>query len=245
MFHVASSSLLYIWINTFGFIFEKERKGVERQKRYDKSIQIANTINYKNINLFAGTDYAYFMEIIHRLIATDKIYNYMNNSGNNYFSNDRAFIVPYCSIYALEGHVLYDKLKFISFYAFTIKEIPIIEFPKSLDYINFCNCAIHYKANILVDYIDGNLWTQYGYNGIYFDGAETILVDNNGEIIDIENSFSIHEYDGPMEYLRLRTKMLKRKVDIISDWFLDCKYNPKYKYCRDRLEKEHGEIYSS
>lgn len=31
----------------------------------------------------------------------------------------------------------------------------------------------------------------------------------------------------------------------IGEWFLDCKYNPKYKYCRDRLKKEYNNIYQN
>lgn len=31
---------------------------------------------------------------------------------------------------------------------------------------------------------------------------------------------------------------------IIANWFLECKYNPKYKYCRDRLKKECEELYA-
>ena len=31
----------------------------------------------------------------------------------------------------------------------------------------------------------------------------------------------------------------------IKKWFLDCKYNPKYKYCRDRLEKEYDNMYQN
>ena len=30
---------------------------------------------------------------------------------------------------------------------------------------------------------------------------------------------------------------------MIGEWFLECKYNPKYKYCKDRLIKEYEELY--
>ncbi len=36
----------------------------------------------------------------------------------------------------------------------------------------------------------------------------------------------------------------KGHVNRIEIWFLDCKYNPKYKYCRTRLEKEFEELYN-
>ena len=39
--------------------------------------------------------------------------------------------------------------------------------------------------------------------------------------------------------------MYMNAVKVISDWFLECKYNPKYKYCRDRLENEFKKIYES
>lgn len=35
-----------------------------------------------------------------------------------------------------------------------------------------------------------------------------------------------------------------RTVNMIENWFLECKYNPKYKYCRDRIKKEHEELYN-
>jgi len=30
----------------------------------------------------------------------------------------------------------------------------------------------------------------------------------------------------------------------IGNWFLECKYNPKYLYCRKRLMKEYDEFYN-
>lgn len=35
----------------------------------------------------------------------------------------------------------------------------------------------------------------------------------------------------------------KKACNTIGEWFLDCKYNPKYKYCRDRLEAEFNDLY--
>lgn len=36
--------------------------------------------------------------------------------------------------------------------------------------------------------------------------------------------------------------IVKEKVRIIENWFLDCKYNPKYKYCKKRLMDEYEEL---
>ena len=37
--------------------------------------------------------------------------------------------------------------------------------------------------------------------------------------------------------------LAKEKADIIAYMYLECKYNPKYKMCRDRVEKEYKELY--
>ncbi len=29
----------------------------------------------------------------------------------------------------------------------------------------------------------------------------------------------------------------------IGNWFLECKYNPQYKYCQNRLNSEYDELY--
>ena len=39
-------------------------------------------------------------------------------------------------------------------------------------------------------------------------------------------------------------KKYKKAVNIIGSWFLDCKYNPSYKYCKYRLNAEYDELYS-
>ena len=45
------------------------------------------------------------------------------------------------------------------------------------------------------------------------------------------------------EYIKWKTKY-KSPSNIIGSWFLDCKYNPKYKYCTDRLNEEYDSLYS-
>lgn len=58
---------------------------------------------------------------------------------------------------------------------------------------------------------------------------------------------SIINYNGPYEKVMIKiTKIIYRKIaNKIGEWFLDCKYNPKYKYCRDRLATEHRELYNN
>ena len=45
------------------------------------------------------------------------------------------------------------------------------------------------------------------------------------------------------KYRELCAKSRKRNIRKIEVWFLDCKYNPKYKYCRDRLQKEYNDMF--
>ena len=45
------------------------------------------------------------------------------------------------------------------------------------------------------------------------------------------------------EYIIWKTQY-KVPSNIIGSWFLDCKYNPRYKYCKDRLDKEYDSLYS-
>ena len=47
-----------------------------------------------------------------------------------------------------------------------------------------------------------------------------------------------------LKYCKLFGNERARKICCrkIENWFLKCKYNPKYKYCRDRLEKEYHNL---
>lgn len=44
-------------------------------------------------------------------------------------------------------------------------------------------------------------------------------------------------------YINFRKKYQKRFVSKIENWYLECKYNPEYKYCRDRLEIEYNDMF--
>ncbi len=46
-------------------------------------------------------------------------------------------------------------------------------------------------------------------------------------------------------YQQQQRKIKIKQTNKIGNWFLECKYNPKYKYCRDRLEKEHYNLYAN
>jgi len=50
----------------------------------------------------------------------------------------------------------------------------------------------------------------------------------------IENHRCISIY---LKYIKVVSK--------IENWFLECKFNPKYKYCQNRLKREYEEIYTN
>jgi hypothetical protein len=58
--------------------------------------------------------------------------------------------------------------------------------------------------------------------------------------------FHIYKYfdDNANNYFEHQTNMKRKFINKIENWFLDCKYNPKYKYCRIRLMKEYEELYT-
>ena len=45
---------------------------------------------------------------------------------------------------------------------------------------------------------------------------------------------------GKMEIYYKINKIFANKIGF---WFLECKYNPKYKYCRDRVDKEYDKLF--
>ena len=47
-----------------------------------------------------------------------------------------------------------------------------------------------------------------------------------------------------IKYNEHNNNIIKIFVNKIENWFLDCKYNPKYLYCRQRLMKEYNELYN-
>ena len=52
-------------------------------------------------------------------------------------------------------------------------------------------------------------------------------------------------FDGDiMRYNEYHNNIKRKFVNKIGEWFLDCKYNPKYLYCRKRLMTEYNELYN-
>ena len=93
------------------------------------------------------------------------------------------------------------------------------QIPNSLTYLNFAHNNIFYLPelpNSLMFIFHNN--PIYTHIGTHFNGDANKYFEHQKKI---ENIFA----------------------NKIGDWFLDCKYNPKYLYCRKRLTKEYEELY--
>ena len=53
----------------------------------------------------------------------------------------------------------------------------------------------------------------------------------------------ISYYQDFKRYINSLPVMRKMAVSKIENWFLECKFNPKYAYCRRRLMREYNEIF--
>ena len=40
-------------------------------------------------------------------------------------------------------------------------------------------------------------------------------------------------------YFEWKSNHEKIYINKLEDWFLECKYNPKYKYCRDKVNSDY------
>lgn len=65
-----------------------------------------------------------------------------------------------------------------------------------------------------------------------------IIYDTNPIYEFIDTYF----YGSKTSYFEWKDTYKKIFSNKLADWFLECKYNPKYKYCRDRVNMEYDEL---
>lgn len=79
------------------------------------------------------------------------------------------------------------------------------------------------------------------------EGLKYLYLHNNDKLKQVPRlPTSLEKYYGqkPFDNLfKVQQMIYKKNSDKIGIWFLKCKYDPKYKYCRNRLKKEYDEIY--
>ena len=131
----------------------------------------------------------------------------------------------------------------------------LLDLPKTLKKIYIYNCKIEdFPESILDTELYYNIYKNNGTK--YYNGPICIKLTPLGNKIENLNLFMIKLYSYN-DWLtnKLKTKEVnvpdikkyfqyKKAVETISDWFLDCKYNPKYKYCKDRLDNEFKNLYN-
>ena len=62
----------------------------------------------------------------------------------------------------------------------------------------------------------------------------------------VHNQIKTQLNDNIMDYLIWERKTYKRFVVKIEEWWLECKYSPKYKYCREKtVMKDYNELYNN
>jgi Leucine-rich repeat (LRR) protein len=85
-----------------------------------------------------------------------------------------------------------------------------------------------------------------------------LATNNLSSLPELPNSLTnLDYYDNPIYnhiklyfnnereiYYKHHTNVKRLFANKIGNWYLDCKYNPKYKYCRIRLMKEYEELYN-
>lgn len=125
-----------------------------------------------------------------------------------------------------------------------IDDLPLsLLYCKMSEKLHYCNLSInrcfrpsetsmHWLSNCKCGY-SNRKHTYFGF--IYQDNPIYNTIINKYKFRD-RNARRVKRY--------LYHKKVKPYVLIIENWFLECKYNPKYKYCRDRLRNEFKELYS-
>lgn len=132
-----------------------------------------------------------------------------------------------------------EKLEWLDCNTNKLLELPRI--PRSLLYLNCSHNNIKglpgsiFFSKICNYMLFGNSKYQFYHAKVNYS-EEKVIIDNNPicSVIDINCNGSLGNYI-----------LYKKAVDIIENMFLEAKYNPKYKYCRDRLETEFNDIYTN
>lgn len=116
-----------------------------------------------------------------------------------------------------------NKLELLKCYINKVQKLPK-NLPPSLSEINCCN-------NKLTD-LPASIVTSE---------IKKINILNNPISLEIKDVCCYH-YDANIKKIQQFIK--KRAVKRISDWYLEIKYNPQYKFCRNRLKDEYEELYN-
>jgi hypothetical protein len=134
------------------------------------------------------------------------------------------------------------SLKLLSCWENNLTSLP--ELPNTLQEINchsnkFVNLPeLSELPNLKILACWNNNLTSLPYN--LPNSLEFLNYDSN-PIYDFINKW----FDGDRtKYKKWEFNCKIKFANKIGEWFLECKYNPKYKYCRNRLDKEYDELFN-
>jgi hypothetical protein len=131
------------------------------------------------------------------------------------------------------------NLKHLYCYNNKLDVLPIL--PQSLRslycYNNYIKVLPEYINNITYLYCNNNLLNNIPYTAKYIK----IIRHKKNPIEKRLKKYFDNDID---KYLYFQTKVLTIFVNKIENWFLEIKYNPQYKYCKNRLKKEYDELYN-
>lgn len=126
--------------------------------------------------------------------------------------------------------------------------------PSNLELLNCGNNKLKYLPDTLGDFIiyaDNNELVDIPESYLKYTGHPMVKpgysFDNNPVNDMIEKYFKYGKQGWLYElknYIEFRKKYQKKFVLKIENWFLNCKYNPKFKYCRNMLKKDYDNLYS-
>ena len=103
------------------------------------------------------------------------------------------------------------------------------------------------KIKQIQDYLGRNLVLENPSSYLEFKNSEMLEYEfieqmarraDCGILLDINNIY-VTSFNHNLD-----AKKYIDAIDVIGNWFLECKYNPVYKYCKRRLLKEHAELFN-
>lgn len=92
------------------------------------------------------------------------------------------------------------------------------------------------------DLYGNDIWNKRkSTNGLIMEDCEIHLIYYTNSRMDYNRIVYINPKNKSL--VKKYLPALIKSANTISDWFLQCKYNPKYKYCRDKQYQELLDIY--
>ena len=141
---------------------------------------------------------------------------------------------------------IYEEIKFILNNLFTnLKGLKFIGFEGV--YFNQFNYAVDKYINLesnnklilpeSLRYLDISGLNIINIDHITINNLTTFIYDNTPLMRKIK-----YKYNGSLDNYCNRYKNSAIKIEI---WFLECKYNPKYKYCQSKIINDYNKLYDN